>query len=99
MADVAIRIMDYVFGWRCMFYPRDYRKESTGDLAEDLLRLVWYILLAHEQKEELHPGKDWGYAWAALIAFCGWWNIDLEWHIQQKHRYNVSRPHKHGKNY
>lgn len=25
--------------------------------------------------------------------------IDLEWHIQQKHNYNTKRPYKHGKKY
>lgn len=99
LADVAIRIMDYVEGWRCHFFEREYRKPSMGNFSHDLLRIDWYILLAFEQKEDLHPGKDWGYALAAVCKFAEVWNIDLDWHIEQKQRYNRSRPYRHSKKY
>lgn len=34
-----------------------------------------------------------------LFDLCGGLNIDLDWHVQQKRRYNALRPHKHGKAY
>lgn len=99
MADVAIRIMDFVYGWRCLFVPQDYRKDPTGNFSHDLLRLNWYIMLAFEDHGNLHPGKDWGYALSALTTFCGWWEIDLARHIEMKQRYNRTRPYKHSKKY
>lgn len=99
LADVAIGIMDYVYGWRCHFSPRDYRKVSTGNFSHDLLRITWYVLLAFEEKAEMYPGKDWAYALEAVCRFADWWSIDLEFHIENKQRYNRSRPAKHGKLY
>lgn len=99
LADTAIRIMGYVHGWRCHFIDREYRKVSTGNFSHDLLRIDWYILLAFEEKGELHPGKDWGYVMAAICKFAEDWNIDLDWHIAQKQRYNRTRPYKHSKAY
>lgn len=96
LADVAIRIMDYVEGWRCHFLPRDYRKESTGNFSHDLLRIDWCILQAFHDDI---PGRDWGYALAAVCNFGETWDIDLEWHCEQKQRFNRTRPVKHGKLY
>lgn len=99
IADAVIRILDYTYGWKLPVLVRDYSKESFGNYAHDLLRLNWYILLAFEEKFVIHPGKDWGYALAAIIKFCEWYNIDIVQHCKWKMRYNASRPHKHGKNY
>lgn len=99
IADAVIRILDYTYGWKLPVLVRDYRKESFGNYGHDLLRLNWYVLLAFEEKFDIHPGKDWGYALAAIIEFCKWYNIDIVQHCKWKMRYNASRPHKHGKNY
>lgn len=99
LADVAIRIMNYLIGWNIPYNPREYRKVSLGNFSHDLLRLNWYIMLAFEEKTELHPGKDWGYALAAVEQFAKDWNIDLDWHIEQKQRFNRTRPYKHLKAY
>ena len=32
----------------------------------------------------------------SVIGYCQWRGIDLEWHIEQKMRYNELRSHKHG---
>lgn len=34
-----------------------------------------------------------------IFDLCGGLNIDIDWHIEQKRRYNTLRPHKHGKAY
>lgn len=34
-----------------------------------------------------------------IFDLVGGLNIDLDWHIEQKRRYNALRPHKHGKAY
>lgn len=100
MADVMIRLLDYVYGWDIPVLLREYRKETTGNFGADLLRINWYIMLAFEtQHAEVHPGKDWGYAIAAIIKFCEWYKIDLIQHCEWKMKYNASREHKHGKAY
>lgn len=99
MADTVIRICDYVHGWQLPLFEREYRKETTGNFAHDVLRLQWYVLLAFEEKTDIHPGKDWGYLLAAIIKFCEWYNIDLLQHMRWKMQYNKNRPYKHGKAY
>lgn len=34
-----------------------------------------------------------------IMDLCEYKGIDLEWHIQQKMKYNATRPHMHGKKY
>lgn len=34
-----------------------------------------------------------------VMDLCGAKNIDIDWHIEQKMKYNALRPHKHGKKY
>lgn len=34
-----------------------------------------------------------------ILDLCGGWNIDLEWHVREKVKYNVSRERLHGKQY
>ena len=80
MADVVIRILDYCKGLGLMIYEREYRKESTGNFANDVLRLTHYCLCAYHNES----GKDWGYMLAAIIKFCEWYEIDLNRHITWK---------------
>ena len=34
-----------------------------------------------------------------VMDICGAMNIDIDWQIEQKMKYNLCRPHKHGKKY
>lgn len=34
-----------------------------------------------------------------VMDLCGAKGIDIDWHIEQKMKYNLLRPHKHGKKY
>lgn len=95
IADALIRIFDYCHGWKLMIYDRDYRKESTGNVAEDILRLTHYVMSAYHNVN----GKDWGYAIAAIQAFCIWYKIDIYNHVVWKMNFNKTRPVKHGKAY
>jgi NTP pyrophosphatase (non-canonical NTP hydrolase) len=96
IADVVIRVLDYMWGWKIPYVKAEYVKKTTGDFAEDLLNINWYILLAYHKPV---PAKHWSYVIAAIQKFCEWHDIDLEQHVQWKMRYNSSRPHKHGKKY
>lgn len=100
IADTVIRLLDYCHGWDIVLIEREYRKESTGNFANDVLRLVHYCLCAyHESLPPVTLGRDWGCALAAIIKFCEWYDIDLVQHCIWKLRYNKTRPHKHGKAY
>lgn len=101
MADVVIRILDYVHGWDIPVTPREFRKESTGNFGHDLLRINWYIINSYHA--EFPTGEflihDWGYVLAAIEAFCTWYDIDIDQHVQWKIRYNSTRPAMHNKKY
>lgn len=104
MADVVIRILDYINGWKISYIEREYRKPSTGNFGHDLLRINHYLLKAfhaHVEPEgtDHTPGQDWGYALASIISFCQWNNIDILQHVRWKMRFNSNREHMHGKAY
>jgi hypothetical protein len=105
IADAVIRILDCVYGWNWeVVMSHTYDKTSTGNFAHDILRINWYVINAYHrvagQNVGLHKGHmDWGYILKAILAFCEWYQIDLETHIEWKLRYNKSRPFKHGKQY
>lgn len=108
-ADTVIRLLDTCYGFGFPLLSRDYRKETTGNFAHDVLRINWYILLAFEGRDRddtekqlwnsIHPGKDWGYALASIIALCEWYQIDIVQHVEWKLKYNKTRSFKHGKSY
>ena len=100
MADVVIRLLDYCRGFNVPLLEREYRKESTGNFGHDLLRLNWYCIEAyHGESTNWVSNKDWGYALAAILAFCEWWKIPIQRHVEWKLDYNKTRGYKHGKSY
>lgn len=102
LADVVIRVLDYIKGWNVPYCKRIYRKESTGNFGNDLLRITHYLIQAYHSDLEGSnplPGKDWGYVLSAIEAFCDWQGIDIEQHVRWKMDYNKSRPYKHDKKF
>lgn len=101
MADVVIRVLDYTVGWGITVIPSEYRKDSTGNFAHDMLRLDYYIIQAFHN--EIEPAKfpqfSWGYVLAYIEKLCEWYSIDIENHIKWKQTYNRTRPYKHEKLY
>ncbi len=95
ISDVFIRVLDYIHGWAIPLVEREYRKGSTGNFGNDLLRINHYILCAYHET----PGKDWGFVIASIYAFSRWHNINLEEHVTWKMRYNSTRPRMHNKAY
>lgn len=96
MADVVIRALDYCSGFDLPIMEREFRKNSTGNFAEDILALTELCAKAHRGNT---PGKDWGCFLTAVIEFCKWYNIDLYQHVQWKLHWNKTRPQQHGKKY
>lgn len=101
IADVTIRILDYVGGFNLKLITREYRKQSKGNFASDVLTLTKLCIKANEgyNEDEFSSHIDWGYVITAIIEFCKWYNIDLMQHIEWKLKYNSTRPYKHGKKY
>lgn len=100
MADVAIRIMDFIYGWRCQFKEGHVFNLAYGfdeNFSAGLLGLASVIITAYDSCNVQDFG--WGYTLCALCRFCEKWDIDLEAHIALKQRYNRSRPFKHSKKY
>lgn len=95
LADVLIRILDYVHGWGLPLIERDYREETTGNFGHDLLRINHYILFAFHDDQS----KDWGYVVASIFAFCRWSEINIQQHVKWKMRFNSTRPMMHNKAY
>lgn len=104
LADFIIRVLDYVHGWKLNFDRQEFRKDSTKDFSNDLLKLVnWSLEAYHGQVEressKYWGAKDWGYLLTATIAFCDWWDIDIISNLQWKMKYNTTREYMHGKSY
>jgi len=99
IADAVIRILDFTYGWKLPVLVRDYRKPSLENYAANILLLNAIVIDASSEIPLSGFGKDWGYALAAIIKFCEWYNIDIIQHVKWKMRYNSSRPYKHNKAY
>ena len=100
IADAVIRILDYCGGFNIQIIPRDYRKVSTGNFAEDILVITENTLFALKQEgNKPYSLVDWGYTLMNIIKFCEWYGIDLLQHIDWKVKFNSTRPYKHNKAY
>lgn len=74
------------------FFDKD-NKSSIADANDDEFQEYFEDLCKNTFEDEL--------ADAAIRIFdlAEKKSIDLEWHIEQKHKYNTMRPYKHGKKY
>lgn len=94
LADTVMYLLDYCHGFKKPLFYREYRKETTGNVPHDIMRLQWYVMNAFHED---NPSKDWGYALAAIIQLAIWHNVNLPYHVQIKLEYNKTRPFQHGK--
>ena len=92
LADVCIRIFDFIIGWDTDFLGGDYYYTPSGNFSADLLKLVKLI-----NSNDNYENGRWAFALSAIVQFANDWNIDLDYHIRNKQRYNRTRPYKHGK--
>lgn len=107
LADIAIRIFDF-----CGTKGVNPMMTSKGvvDMSEEFVALFGKMSVCEQcfalscLVTGVSRGDDdvstcMGYIIAFLFEFAAFHGIDLEWHIEQKMRYNETRPKKHGKNY
>lgn len=93
LADIVIRIADYMGGTDRMFFGTDPSLEATasGNVGEELLKVVKDIL----DGSSLCVTN----ATYQTFAIANAHNIDLWKHIELKMAYNKTRGYKHGKAY
>lgn len=97
MADIAIRIFDLAcaFGWELTeAHQCDGLKSPTdfNSFTEEAYQLCKYITNTKDV-------KGLNLALTYLESMAEWRDCDLEWHIEQKMKYNNLRAYKHGKKY
>lgn len=90
LADAYIRILDLSAGYRVTLFDRfvsgiSYKEDR---LTERILRVVGCVVVG-----------DYSQALDRLEDLANDLGIDLAWHIEEKMRYNESRPARHGKEY
>jgi NTP pyrophosphatase (non-canonical NTP hydrolase) len=94
LADIVIRIADYIGGTGRMFFgtePSLVDVKASGNVGEELLKVVASTI----------DGSSLGVAKAVYQVFgiAAAHNIDLWKHIELKMAYNKTRGYKHGKAY
>lgn len=98
MADVAIRLGDLAGALGVDFdkmnpckYHRAFDKFTFTENAFALTKGLCRDIIGIEKRIQF--GLEYVFKWAKSI------NIDLGWHIDEKMKYNATRPPKHGKAY
>lgn len=98
MADVAIRLGDLAGALGVYFdkmnpckYHRAFDKFTFTENAFALTKGLCRDIIGIEKRIQF--GLEYVTKWAKSI------NIDLDWHIDEKMKYNATRPPKHGKAY
>ena len=109
MADAKIRILDLVgsLGKEDEFIEeyKNYKSETIDreldNICEDLFDITGTIYLALLRwSENIGVGLDrLAIACYEIEQLAKHHNIDLDWHIEMKMRYNETREYKHGKGY
>ena len=99
LADVVIRCLDLagLHGWDLPDVPEQIHdikgtEKLIGDLtfAEIAFGICGNIFMIGNIRKVVE-----GVLWATT-AYCYWRGIDIDWHVEQKMRYNELRPYRHG---
>lgn len=101
MADVIIRSLDYVAGWKIDMKRNPVSWVPSKNFREGLYSLLKALTRAHECEGESDFFRDssWSNFIQRCIIFCDVHSIDILTHVKWKLDYNKTRPHLHGKTY
>ena len=98
-ADVVIRCLSFAGhrGWDLQHALDDVLSTSEADEIygdETFAEMAYYacsgIIMAIDQEKAVHS------VLANVVSYCNYKGIDIDWHVEQKMRYNELRPYKHG---
>lgn len=99
LADAAIRLLD-------MAGLHSFDIDSTEFTEDNMMKLANHSFTGKTFTEQLYlfihlipSGANLGVFLYMLFAIACHNGIDLLWHIEQKMKYNETRPYRHGKNY
>lgn len=97
LSDAVIRLLD-------LAGLRQYDLSAAYDFVDDLVSLkqnvkfseICYVLTGIITEEQHTVETKICAVLASIIRYCQEKGIDIEWHIEQKMKYNELRPYKHG---
>lgn len=95
LADACIRIFDFAGLKEVDLDGYDYENSCTWDYSEMTFTEAVYFM-CESITRITSPDIDLPQALNEILAFCRCRDIDIQWHIEQKMRYNALRPYKHG---
>jgi len=101
IADTVIRLLDFAGGHKIdirMVDEEITQLRATSEMLFDLTKKIIKLAAAFIENDWYRDAL-FAETISMFEAFCKSKNIDLEWHIQMKMRYNSSRPRLHGKKY
>ena len=99
LADVVIRCLSFAGhrGWDLQHALDDLLSTSEADEIygdETFAEVAYYacsgIIMAIDQEKVVHS------VLGDVVSYCNYKGIDIDWHVEQKMRYNELRPYKHG---
>ena len=99
LADVVIRCLSFAGhrGWDLQHALDDLLSTSEADEIygdETFAEVAYYacsgIIMAIDQEKAVHS------VLGDVVSYCNYKGIDIDWHVEQKMRYNELRPYKHG---
>lgn len=94
LADAVIRLLDY-----SAYYKIDVSKalqsDDISELSTDFVEAIFDITTLFSRYYKTNTAK----LINLIYGLSKHENIDLMWHVQEKLKYNATRPYKHGKKY
>lgn len=94
LADVCIRLLDFAGVMNADLNDINYDDSSTGDYSD--MTFTESIFNIIKSINNYWEPTDIGFILNEVFAFCRSRDIDIFWFIEQKMKYNESRPFKHG---
>lgn len=97
MADIAIRIFDCAAAYGYVLEEVDYTELPHYPTDFDTFTERAFQLC--DLMTEIYSARTMSLALQYLIEWAEWSDCNLEWHIEQKMKYNAMREKRHGKKY
>jgi hypothetical protein len=93
LADTAIRMIDWSLQFKVPITQYFYGRKTIGNFPVDILMICKRLF---KFLENTGSNYDFSLAFISLVTLAEAYNVDLDWHIDQKLKYNALRGYKHG---